>query len=239
MNTDIPKEILNYFSGCAHKCAEAGLLSCSSGNLSLRLPELSGDSGLALLSATGSWLEELREDQVALCRISDGRCLNGVVRRQGNTRSAVSPARLGRTRRSGSRGPFRPRHRPDVQPRTSRLRKGFPRDIPPRRLLRDGLPRHRPLPRQLHHHLTSAIHRHSGDFRWIPKNLPYTASEAEAQNLVLVQFRIDRVNYPIVLVHRERRNRHIQTQQPQRFSVPGVHLYQGRMIHLGIIQALT
>ena len=78
MNTDIPKEILNYFSGCAHKCAEAGLLSCSSGNLSLRLPELSGDSGLALLSATGSWLEELREDQIALCRISDGRCLNGV-----------------------------------------------------------------------------------------------------------------------------------------------------------------
>ena len=48
------------------------------GNLSLRLPELSGDSGLALLSATGSWLEELREDQIALCRISDGRCLNGV-----------------------------------------------------------------------------------------------------------------------------------------------------------------
>ena len=80
MNTDIPQEILNYFSGCAHKCAEAGLLSCSSGNLSLRLPELSGDSGLALLSATGSWLEELREDQVALCRISNGRCLNGVQR---------------------------------------------------------------------------------------------------------------------------------------------------------------
>ena len=61
MNTDIPQEILNYFSGCAHKCAEAGLFSCSSGNLSLRLPELSGDSGLALLSATGSWLEELRD----------------------------------------------------------------------------------------------------------------------------------------------------------------------------------
>ena len=78
MNTDIPQEILNYFSKCASKAAEAGLLSCSSGNLSLRLPELSGDSGLALLSATGSWLEELREDQIALCRISDGRCLNGV-----------------------------------------------------------------------------------------------------------------------------------------------------------------
>ena len=60
MNTDIPQEILNYFSKCARKAAEAGLLSCSSGNLSLRLPELSGDSGLALLSATGSWLEELR-----------------------------------------------------------------------------------------------------------------------------------------------------------------------------------
>lgn len=78
MDTDIPQEILNYFSKCARKAAEAGLLSCSSGNLSLRIPELSGNSGLALLSATGSWLEELREDQVALCRISDGRCLNGV-----------------------------------------------------------------------------------------------------------------------------------------------------------------
>ena len=178
MNTDIPQEILNYFSKCARKAAEAGLLSCSSGNLSLRLPELSGDSGLALLSATGSWLEELREDQIALCRISDGQCLNGVrptmeagfhlgvLRRRPEigcvlhfqspyatvvacmkdkpkdfnvtleeplyvgrevpvvpflppgSRSAVPPARLGRTRRSGSRGPCRPRHRPDVQPRT-------------------------------------------------------------------------------------------------------------------------
>ena len=78
MDKYTPEEAVNYFIRCARKAAEAGLLSCSSGNLSLRLPELSGDSGLALLSATGSWLEELREDQIALCRISDGRCLNGV-----------------------------------------------------------------------------------------------------------------------------------------------------------------
>ena len=199
MNTDIPKEILNYFSGCAHKCAEAGLLSCSSGNLSLRLPELSGDSGLALLSATGSWLEELREDQVALCRISDGRCLNGV------RPTMEAGFHLGVMRRRPEVGcvlhfqspyatvvacmkdkpkdfnvtlegplyvgreipvvPFLPPGSDELAAavvealRTGRLRKGFPRDIPPRRLLRDGLPHHRPLPRQLHRHLTSAIHR--------------------------------------------------------------------------------
>ena len=105
MDKYTPEEAVNYFIRCARKAAEAGLLSCSSGNLSLRLPVSEGThgslqsqdnhdgqdisrnpqstlpeapSGLALLSATGSWLEELREEQVALCRISDGQCLNGV-----------------------------------------------------------------------------------------------------------------------------------------------------------------
>ena len=70
------KEV-QYFLECAHKCAEAGLLSCSSGNLSLRCKGQDNED-CALLSATGSWLGELREDQVALCHISDGTPLNGV-----------------------------------------------------------------------------------------------------------------------------------------------------------------
>ena len=70
------KEV-QYFLECAHKCAEAGLLSCSSGNLSLRCKGQDNED-CALLSATGSWLGELQEDQVALCRISDGTPLNGV-----------------------------------------------------------------------------------------------------------------------------------------------------------------
>ena len=74
----ITNEHIQQFLAQAHRVGDAKLTICSSGNLSLRLPELSGDSGLALLSATGSWLEELREDQVALCRISNGTPLNGV-----------------------------------------------------------------------------------------------------------------------------------------------------------------
>ena len=68
---------IQYFLECAHKAASAGLLSCSSGNLSLRYDD--GDNGpCALLSATGSWLGELTREQVAVCRISDGFCLNEV-----------------------------------------------------------------------------------------------------------------------------------------------------------------
>ena len=71
------EEEIRYFLECAHKTAAAGLLSCSSGNLSLRCKGQDNED-CALLSATGSWLGELREDQVALCRISDGTSLNGV-----------------------------------------------------------------------------------------------------------------------------------------------------------------
>ena len=45
---------------------------CSSGNLSWRL----GD--VALVSGTGSWVPELRKEQIAVCRIADGVSLNGV-----------------------------------------------------------------------------------------------------------------------------------------------------------------
>lgn len=73
------KEEIQYFIDCARRTAAEGLLSCSSGNLSLRCIGDKDSSGCAMLSATGSWLEELREDQIALCRICDGEVLNGVT----------------------------------------------------------------------------------------------------------------------------------------------------------------
>lgn len=67
---------VQYFLECAHKAAAAGLLSCSSGNLSIRFND-KDNVPCAMLSATGSWLGELIQEQVAVCRISDGHCLNG------------------------------------------------------------------------------------------------------------------------------------------------------------------
>ncbi|MBP3227199.1 MAG: class II aldolase/adducin family protein [Bacteroidaceae bacterium] len=60
------------FLAAAHKVGAMGLTRCSSGNLSWRV----GD--VALVSATGSWVPELREDQVAVCDIATGKSLNGV-----------------------------------------------------------------------------------------------------------------------------------------------------------------
>ena len=68
---------VQYFLECAHKAAAAGLLSCSSGNLSIRFND-KDNVPCALLSATGSWLGELTREQVAVCRISDGLCLNEI-----------------------------------------------------------------------------------------------------------------------------------------------------------------
>lgn len=56
----------------ARRAGKAGLVQCSSGNLSWRI----GDE--ALVSGTGSWLSELTEDKVAICRIDTGEVLNGV-----------------------------------------------------------------------------------------------------------------------------------------------------------------
>jgi ribulose-5-phosphate 4-epimerase/fuculose-1-phosphate aldolase len=61
------------FVAACHKVAEYGLVSCSSGNLSWRTgPET------ALLSASGSWLGELTQEQVAVCDINTGKSANGV-----------------------------------------------------------------------------------------------------------------------------------------------------------------
>lgn len=60
------------FVGYAHKVGHAGLTICSSGNLSVRL----GDE--VLISGTGSWVPELRPDQVSVCSFATGEVLNGV-----------------------------------------------------------------------------------------------------------------------------------------------------------------
>lgn len=64
---------LEEFVSACHKAAEYGLVKCSSGNMSWRV----GDS-LALLSASKSWLAEISQDQVSVCEIQSGQCVNGV-----------------------------------------------------------------------------------------------------------------------------------------------------------------
>jgi ribulose-5-phosphate 4-epimerase/fuculose-1-phosphate aldolase len=64
------------FTPLADACRKAAsfeLFKCSSGNMSWRID----DSHMAV-TATRSWLGELTCEQVALCRLSDGECLNGV-----------------------------------------------------------------------------------------------------------------------------------------------------------------
>ncbi len=58
----------------AHRVGDAGLTICSSGNLSWRLDD--GDT--VLVSGTGSWVPQLRANQVAQMKISTGEILNGV-----------------------------------------------------------------------------------------------------------------------------------------------------------------
>jgi len=60
------------FLEAAHRVADYGLVRCSSGNLSWRL-----EDDLAAVSASKTWLADLRENQIAICSIKDGQCLNG------------------------------------------------------------------------------------------------------------------------------------------------------------------
>ncbi|MDE6794748.1 MAG: class II aldolase/adducin family protein [Muribaculaceae bacterium] len=68
----ITEKDIERFISEAHRVGDAGLTICSSGNLSWRIGEE------VLLSATGSWVPNLRKDQVAICNLSDGRVINGV-----------------------------------------------------------------------------------------------------------------------------------------------------------------
>lgn len=68
----ITKEQINIFIAQAHRMGDAGLMLCSSGNLSWR----QGD--VALVSGTGSWVPTLKEEQVSICNIATGQPQNGV-----------------------------------------------------------------------------------------------------------------------------------------------------------------
>lgn len=56
----------------AHRAGKEKLMLCSSGNISWRI-----EDDIALVSGTGSWLSRLKNEQVAICRISDGSLLGG------------------------------------------------------------------------------------------------------------------------------------------------------------------
>lgn len=70
----VQKYQIEEFVRQAHRVGDAGLTICSSGNLSWRV----NGCDEALVSGTGSWVPQLRPDQVAFCRISTGEVLNGV-----------------------------------------------------------------------------------------------------------------------------------------------------------------
>lgn len=64
---------INEFIAWARRAGAEKLSLCSSGNLSWRI---SDDE--VLVSATGSWLSDLRPEDVSVCRLSDEAVLNGV-----------------------------------------------------------------------------------------------------------------------------------------------------------------
>ena len=66
------EENIEYFVTQARRYGEAGLMLCSSGNLSWRVGEK------ALVSGTGSWLPVLTGERVAVCDVVSGLSENGV-----------------------------------------------------------------------------------------------------------------------------------------------------------------
>lgn len=56
----------------ARRVAEHDLVLCGSGNLSWRVAD-----GQMLVTVTNSWMSNMSEDKVAVCRIADGATLNG------------------------------------------------------------------------------------------------------------------------------------------------------------------
>jgi ribulose-5-phosphate 4-epimerase/fuculose-1-phosphate aldolase len=68
----IKKEVIEQFIQAAHCAGKESLMLCSSGNLSWRI-----EDDIALLSGSGSWVPNLKEENVSVCRISDGALLAG------------------------------------------------------------------------------------------------------------------------------------------------------------------
>lgn len=69
----IMNQQINDFIAMAHRVGAAGLTICSSGNLSWRV-----NDDKVLVSGTGTWVPELRPDQVAEVDFHTGKLLNGV-----------------------------------------------------------------------------------------------------------------------------------------------------------------
>ncbi len=68
----ITDEHIKTFISQAHRCGDAKLMLCSSGNLSWRI----GDK--ALISGTGSWVPTLSKEKVSICDIASGKPENGI-----------------------------------------------------------------------------------------------------------------------------------------------------------------
>lgn len=68
----VTSQLIDLFVQQAHRVGRHGLTICSSGNLSWRV----GDE--AIISGTGSWVPELTPDKVSVCRVADGKVLNGI-----------------------------------------------------------------------------------------------------------------------------------------------------------------
>jgi len=70
---EINKRVIRDFLSAAHRIAELRLVMCSSGNLSMRI-----EKDIMIISATGSWLERLKEEDISICSIEDGKVLNNI-----------------------------------------------------------------------------------------------------------------------------------------------------------------
>jgi ribulose-5-phosphate 4-epimerase/fuculose-1-phosphate aldolase len=71
MDNNVSEECLEEFVFAARRTARHGLALCGSGNLSWRI-----DRQHMLVTTAGAWLSEMTKDQVAICRIQDGTCIN-------------------------------------------------------------------------------------------------------------------------------------------------------------------
>jgi len=68
---EVPPSLLRQFTDACHRVADEGLVRCSSGNLSWRI-----DDKHMLVSASRTWLQNITEEGVAVCRIEDASVIN-------------------------------------------------------------------------------------------------------------------------------------------------------------------
>ncbi|MEG1617145.1 MAG: class II aldolase/adducin family protein [Bacteroidales bacterium] len=68
----ITNQQIETFVRQAHRVGNAHMTQCSSGNISWRI------GNEALVTGTGSWVPELKEENVSICDIASGQSVNGV-----------------------------------------------------------------------------------------------------------------------------------------------------------------